>query len=402
VNVVPSTGKEHVLAEQDYKIADKAMGKRELIIALAFVVIGVVAYQLTAPPPKPGEEPFSISRLWNLTGGRMRGNNAHATLTKNGTVPVSAESKKLRLLIMGSSRQIRVIGESRTDIRYEMDVEATGPDRATATNYAEQVVVKADDLGNAITLRVDFPRAGRQSVALTIHLPSRLGIMVGGAGVDASNVASLHLDNVTGESRITSIAGELTGTYRNGSLEASGVLGGAKLSLQRTRASFQNVQHGLTLDVRDGECRLTGITGAVEIDEARADITVKDSKGPVRITGSDGSITLDHPTAEATVDTRRAEVEAQVSQAVPLTLLTTDDTLRLLIDGRPNISVDAATTLGQIQAADFDLQAETVDQDARLAHNFGSTGGARVSLRNVRGNIVIKNFRGPIVNRNRK
>src|SRR5262249_16421761 len=38
-----------------YKIGGKSMGKRELLIALVFVVIGIGAYQLTAPPPKNGQ-----------------------------------------------------------------------------------------------------------------------------------------------------------------------------------------------------------------------------------------------------------------------------------------------------------------------------------------------------------
>ena len=39
------------------------MGKRELLIIAAFVVIGTVVYQLTAPDPKPGEKAFSFSGL---------------------------------------------------------------------------------------------------------------------------------------------------------------------------------------------------------------------------------------------------------------------------------------------------------------------------------------------------
>ena len=39
------------------------MGKRELLIVTAFVVIGVVAYQLGAEPPAEGRRQFSLATL---------------------------------------------------------------------------------------------------------------------------------------------------------------------------------------------------------------------------------------------------------------------------------------------------------------------------------------------------
>jgi hypothetical protein len=92
----------------------------------------------------------------------------------------------------------------------------------------------------------------------------------------------------------------------------------------------------------------------------------------------------------------------QLAAAVPLTLLTTNDTLRLVLSGPPNVTLDALTNQARIDASDFGLQAETSDQDARLTHTFGARGAPRVSLRNSRGDILIKNLRGAIVNPDRK
>ncbi len=39
------------------------MGKRELLLVAAFVIVGALVYQLTAPPPGPGERSFSLSQL---------------------------------------------------------------------------------------------------------------------------------------------------------------------------------------------------------------------------------------------------------------------------------------------------------------------------------------------------
>lgn len=377
------------------------MGKRELVIALAFTVMGVMAYVMTAPPPKPSEQGLSLTRFWDNARRGMRGNAAQATSTTTGTFPAPAELTELRLdgLLTG---RVRLIGEARADIAYELTVESTGPDRETALGYTKRVVMKRDDLGNVVTLRLEYPREARQSAVLLIRLPSRMGVLVANAsGSEISNLKSAHLDGVTGDWTVSRIAEGLTGSHRNGSLKASDI-GSVKLGLQRSRASFDQIAGAATLDVRDGECRITDVKGAVELDETRAEIAITNSGDVVRVGGSDGQVTLVHPSAESKIDVRRAAIEVQLADAVPLTLLTTNDTLRLVLSGPPNVTLDALTNQARIDASDFGLQAETSDQDARLAHTFGARGAPRVSLRNSRGDILIKNFRGAIVNPDRK
>ena len=79
-----------------YKIGGKSMGKRELVIALAFIVVSAVAYQFTAPDPKPNEKGFSFSRFWNDARREIRGNSAQASFSATGTVR-SRELSDVRL-----------------------------------------------------------------------------------------------------------------------------------------------------------------------------------------------------------------------------------------------------------------------------------------------------------------
>jgi len=47
------------------------MGKRELLIVAAFVIIGAVAYHVTAPPARAGQAGFSFGALrdaWRSRG----------------------------------------------------------------------------------------------------------------------------------------------------------------------------------------------------------------------------------------------------------------------------------------------------------------------------------------------
>jgi hypothetical protein len=378
------------------------MGKRELFIALAFIAAGVVAYQLTAPPPKADGSGFSLSRFWTNARRGIRANTAQASFTHAGTLPVPPEAAELRLEGQVVPGRVKVVGESRGDIAYELAVDSTGPDAETALAYAKQVAIRTDDLGRAVTLRVTYPREGRQSATMMLRLPSRLGVLISGAsGVEISNVAAVHLDNVSGDCAVSNVTGGVNGVHRNGSLDVADV-SSVKLSLQRSRAKFERVEHGLTIDMRDGECHIVESRGPVDLDEARTDVAIDNPGGPIRVGGTDGTISVKNPRAESTVDVRRAEIEVQLSQSVPLTLLTTDEILRVLLDGPPHVTIDAVSNLGRVQASDFDLTPESVEQESRLAHTFGAPGAPRVSLRNLRGDIVIKNFRGAIVNPKRK
>jgi hypothetical protein len=379
------------------------MGKRELFIALAFVAVAAIAYQVTAPAPKPGERGFSFSRVWNEARREMRGNQANATTTSTATLPAAPGLGELRFeSVRPGEMHLKFVGEARPDIAYDMSVTSIGPDEATALEFAKRVRVTVDDLGSSLTMRMEYPPEVRQSVTMTVRLPSRLGLFVtGSSGIDVSGVARAHLEGLSGDCTITQIAGALTGGHRNGSLNVEGV-GSVKLNLQRSRATIQSVEDGATIDARDGELRLSGVKGAIEIDEQRAEIVVTRPEGPVRIGGVEGRVWLNDPRSEARIDVRRSEVEVQLAAAIPLTLLTTEDTLRLILNGPPHVMLDAVANAAKIQAGDFQLTADASEREQRLTHTFGASGAPRVSLRNTRGDIIIRKSDAAIENRERK
>lgn len=363
------------------------MGKRELLIAIAFLAVGVLAYELTAPAPKAGEQGFSLTKFWANARRGMRPNAAQQSISQSGTIAVGLSMTDLR--VTGVTRNIRILGEPRADIAYELSVVSSGPDPGAALELAKQVALKQDDLGTTLSLRAIFPRAGSQTATLVLRVPARLIARIDGAnGAYASKLAGLELANASGDVTVVDIAGPVTGQHRNGDLHVTGA-STVKLGLTRSRATFEHVDKGLTLDVREGECRIASSQGPVQIDYSRAEITVSNPAGTTRITGTGGRVTVDDPRDEARVDVQRAEVEVRLTRSVPLTLLTTDDTLRLLLDPSVHASIDAVSEVGQIQANDFSWQSESVDRETRLSRTIGS-GGPRLSLRNVRGEIVIR------------
>jgi hypothetical protein len=363
------------------------MGKRELLIAIAFIAVGATVYQFTAPPEKPGQGGFSFSRMWNDARRGMRRNAAQATVTETVTIPLRLDQVEVR--VSGVNRGVRVMGEVRTDIAYELTASSNGQDQAAAMALAKQVLLKQDALGSSVALRAVFPRDGSQTASVVLRVPSRLAVRIGsGNGVYAGKVASVDLDNVSGDVTVLDIPGALTGQHRNGELRVTDI-GTVKLTLSRSQATFERVRHGLTIDARNGELHISGSSGPIQLDAQNTDSTVNDHAGPVHIAGSGGRAIVTSPHEETQVDMRGTEVEVTLAKAVPMSLLTNDDTLRLLLDGSPALTVDAIASEGEIQAGDFQLHGEPGDREVKLWHTFGAN-GPRVTLRNSHGDIVIR------------
>jgi hypothetical protein len=92
------------------------------------------------------------------------------------------------------------------------------------------------------------------------------------------------------------------------------------------------------------------------------------------------------------IDVLRAEVMVTAQAAVPMALITSQEALKLVLDGAPAVAIDAITTAGgAIHADDFGLTPEksASSDEVHLAHAFGSGALPRISLRNTRGDIVI-------------
>jgi hypothetical protein len=317
----------------------------------------------------------------------VRGNPATAGHTHRGTMAVSAELEEIR--ISAGMARVRVVGEARKDIAYELPIESTGPDPGTALEWAQRVSVRLDDLGRTATLSVTYPREGNQSGTLTVLVPSRLAVRMVGGVPSIENVASAQLEGVSGDTTVKKIEGALTGKHANGRIIADDV-GSIDVSLDRSRAQFSNVNGNITLTARSGECAIEDSRGNLIVQPTGVDLSIARHAGPIRVTGGNGVVRVDGTQGDVSIDMRRAEVEVIVSEPHAMTLLTTDEPLRVFLDPRVGLAVDAIATDGKIQATELGLTPETHEGEMRLAHVFGGGKAPRVALRNARGDIVIR------------
>lgn len=365
------------------------MGKRELIIVAAFLVVGAVAYQLTAPEPKPGERGFSFTRIFSGIRDEIREHSAKATVDLAGTISVDASTTELRVSTPRTV-PLTIVGEARKDIGYELPVESTGPDPATAKSYAEKVAIREDPLGPVLALTLVFPEEGTQTAKLTVRVPNHLLVRVENSGrITVSDVAALELRNTAGETKVSDVAGPVTGSHRTGDLTITSVKS-VDLSLASARVTFRGVKDGLSLNLRAGECVIAESSGPIDATLANVEFTLAGhTNGGVKVGAEAGRIKVTAPTTDVSIDARRAVVELELTgRPGNTTVLTTDEPIRVTLGEQSALGLDALTTEGEIKVNDLPLTPATDGRQAKLVSTIGA-GGARVVLRNSRADIVI-------------
>jgi hypothetical protein len=360
------------------------MGKRELLIIVAFVCVGIVAYEITAPPPREGERRFSLSALREAFR-RGGGPGTHATVTHEGLVPASASLTEIS--IAGVSAVI-VTGESRTDIAWTLAVDAVAPDETAARRSADQITLGTDEMGSILAMAVRAPRGVRQMATLTLHVPARLTVRIDGARrTTVSSVAAVRLDATAGDASLQQIAGAVSGTHRNGTIAVADA-GSITLTLAGANATIDRTRGETTVEVRNGACQARDLAGAFTVDASNASVELTHAMGTARLTISGGRATVVEPRGAVRIDARNAAVSATLERAVPLTTIATGGGVRLTLARETlPIAIDAVADPGTIVATDLGLTPDVRDRTATLRHTFGND--ARVALRIDGGEIVI-------------
>jgi hypothetical protein len=381
------------------------MGKRELVIAAVFIVLGFGVYRLTAPPGDPSSQGFSLSRIINELRREVRGQRATAETTFTATQPAPDTLKEIRIIF--NIGAVTIVGEDRDDIAAEMHVRSTGYDDAEAQALAKASVLKFDEAGALLIITGSFPREGRQTPTLKLRVPSRLGIRMDdkGSTLEISDVASVLIANGRGASTIQRVADNVTLTQRGSEVVITDV-GSLKLTtLSGAQARISQVRGDTTLSVQTGELRAEGLAGALDVDARNAELTFEKLEkltGPVRVNANMGELVFTGLRADTRIDGRRTEIRIDHAGGAPLAVYNDgDETIEVTVppggftvDARATdgeISVDAALTeagLTSVTTGGATPEATTPEETRVTGAVRG--GGAPVTLRARGGNIVLR------------
>ena len=371
------------------------MGKRELLLVICFVVVGVVVYQVTAPTPAPGERGLSLGRLIEAARREVGGNRAMAELTTTTTHALTSEITELR--ITGSISEVEVQGEDRSDIESTLFVNSRAYNDAEAKQYAAESKLVADQTASALILRMQFPTPGRQRSTVKLKVPARLRIRVepGSGTLDVKNVAAVEIAGTRGEVTLSQIAGRVEVSHRGGevtiqdagSLDFNGRAGSLKLTGVRGDTSIK-MDGG-------GEITVANLAGSLNLESRNTEVTLENlesTRGPIRVNSIAGSVKIKGLKSEARIDVRNAELDIAMTGAATVAIYTEND--RVALTPPPGgYTLDVLVIDGEIKPAEriseLGLRATREnDKEARLVGAIKG-GGPTITVRATRGNLEL-------------
>jgi hypothetical protein len=363
------------------------MGKRELLLIGAFVFLGVVVYQVAAPAGPAREGGFSLSRMMDHLRREIRANSAEAEVATETIIPLERGAAEVRVERVA---QLTIAGEDRRDIAARLQVHSTGVDEADAKALAEKSALKIDQSGGVVSLKVDYPKEGRQRGELTLKVPKSLVVRLEGlnARVEVHDVSALHLNGARGEVTAARLGGELRGTFNGGRLRVEGGVGGVRLTARRAEIEIDKVTGDAAFDLSGGSLRATVVTGRLELDLNRVDVEIDDVGGETRANAAEGTLNLSGLKRDARLDGRGTEMALELAKPAPVTAFTSDETLTLKLPPG-GVTLDATVTAGDIRLPDASLPVQEQENERR-ARGAIRGGGPLVSLRVTRGDIVIR------------
>jgi len=372
------------------------MGKRELVLVVAFVVVGIVVYQFTAPPPPPGSEGFSVGGILRNIRREMKGARETATADSAQTVAIPAAAVLLRVNV-ALVIDLTITGEDRSDIAASLHVMARGFEKTDATAAAHAPRLKIETPGDAVVVSLEFtgmPSVSRNqpppNLSLNLSVPKRLAVRAEphiGRFV-LTNVASAEIMGSRGETKISRLAGDVRLTHNGGPIDVSNVRS-LKLTVRNSRGTIKDVAGQTTIDGIGGDLTLSGIAGPLEIEGRNTDVTLDAAtllKPPLRINLTAGQLRVRGLRTEARIDGRNSDISVTLDAAAPLSIYNLGGITVTAPPGGYN--VDAVATEGRVTVEDGTLTAT----DGPDSHAEGKIrgGGPALMLRATRGSIEVR------------
>jgi hypothetical protein len=312
------------------------MGKRELILILAFGLLGATVYFLTAPPPVPGEQGFSVSRMIEGVRREVSGNQASAETTRSTSAPVPDTVTELRVHVLRGP--ITIVGEGRDTVEADLHVRSTGYDPAEAAELANQTVLVFDRVGSLLMARVEYPTGGRPTATLALKVPARLRVRIEGttSQLEVSGVAALEVAQSQGETTLRDIPGRVTATHRGGRLLVADA-GSLKLNARGSTTTIEKIRGETEISTQGGELKASALGGPLDLNGngTRLEVeTLEPAAGPARIVVVSGRLTMTGAGRETRIDLRNARLDLHLDQPAEVSVFS---------EGREPIEVRAPT-----------------------------------------------------------
>jgi Putative adhesin len=379
-----------------YIATSKSMGKRELLLIVAFAVAGLVVYQATAPARPAGSRQVTVGGVIEHMRRAVRGNRASAEVTTAQTQAIDASVTDLRLRLRSAT--VVIEGEDRSDVAVEMLAWSNGYDDAEAQALAKQTLLKLDPAGTTLIATIEFPEPGSQRATVKMKVPSRLRIRLDGSGpATISNVNAVEMTSGRGTTAISGVAGTVSGVHRGGELTLQRI-GSLKLTTQNSDVKLTTAKD-VSLTMRGGELRGEGVTGAIEIEANQGDIRLEKidaAASPLRVNANGGSVEILGLRTEARIDGRNTSVEVVMDRPAPVAIYNEgDEDIEFTPPQAGGYKLDALVRDGRLTPPEILAKlgltpAASDDNKEMRAIGVVAGGGPTITLRATRGDIVFR------------
>lgn len=377
------------------------MGKRELLLVICFVVIGVVVYQATAPPANPNDRSFSFARLIEAARREVSGNRAHSERTATAAHRLDPEVGELR--IVGNIAEVEITGEDRPDIDSALRISSAAYNDAEAKQYADETQLIIDPAGASIAFRVKYPEGrhtGRQRAFLVLKVPSRMRVRIepGPGKVTIGNVAAVETMQSRGATTIKNVAGRVSLDHRGGPVTIDQIEA-LKFSGRNTELKVSGVRTDASIRLEGGELSGSQLAGPVDVDARNVDVVLSKldaSRGPIRVNVNGGSARLDGVKADTRVDGRNAELDVTIGASAPITVYNDGGNVALTLP-TSGYRLDALVTGGRITPVGTTFEklgltsstSEPPNPEER-ASGAVNGGGPTITIRATRGDVTLR------------
>ncbi len=361
------------------------MGKRELLLVVAFVIVGAILYQATAPPAPEGSRGFSFTDMFRAARSEMGERNARRDERRHVQLDIPEQVDTLELEDFPG--RIVIEGADRADLEATLEATLHGVDEVDLDGQAALLRLSSDIREARVVLTATRRETGaRPDYVLTIHLPERLKVRVGGRGAaDISGVAGLELLDYRGDVQAARLTGPVSGEHREGRAEFAA---GATLDFETRRGTIRaSAPAAVTLTAIQTDVEVMDAVGAVTINGTRSTLEIVRAGGPVTVTGTGGALKLREVRAAVDIDAERLTVSTTMSAAVPVRIAIRNDNVDVTLPAG-GVTIEASTEGGDLRAP---AELEVTDADGRRSAGGAVNGGGPVVSLNVqRGTLTVR------------
>lgn len=365
------------------------MGKRELLLIGAFVVVGVAIWRLTAPPGEQKTGRFSLQRTLESIRTEFQSQDASAEVSASAKVQIEPAVTRVKLEDFAGS--LTVEGTEETDVGADLRGTVFGSDEAQARGFAAATIVRAEVEADTVRVTIDRPETKRSPrLELRLRIPKRLVVEAAmrSGRLDARQVAGLQIDVRRTTVRAESIAGSVKGSQRSGELEIADV-GSVDLTTSSADVRVERVSGGVKAEASDGEWLVRDVSGAVELVSEDAQVTLERIAGALTFKASDGQLTVRGRVGDLRGEGRRCRLAFRIEGAGTLDVTAEDGPVEVQVDAATGAGYDLRVEEAAVRAPDGLLRIDKRDAVTEASGTAGA-GGRSVKVRSRRGDVTVR------------